>query len=183
LPTRYGNGSRISTYRGGRGRDGVNYLDGAATVLRGVALVCVALIVGLRALARVLAPVALRLLTTLLWLLCGSGLFIWFRLLPALGWLIARLSSFCWWRLPGLVIAFRWVILAVVLGLAGWGATTEMRTSHLQAALFSRLDRGISVAVQTGPSPAIDFPKSGPYDERLGYAGLGQFLASLTAHR
>jgi membrane peptidoglycan carboxypeptidase len=169
-------------HRGG-GHGGAAYLDGAAAVLRGLALICVSLIVGVSALIRALAPIVVWLARNLLWLLCELCLFLWFWLLPLLGWVVARASSFCWWRLPGLVIAFRWVILAALLGAAAQVVLIEMRTSHLEAALFSHLDRGIGVAVQPGPSPAIDFPKSGPYDERLGYAGLSQFIASLTAHR
>src|SRR5207248_4499043 len=169
-------------HRGHR-RGGVPYLDGAAAVLRGLALVCVAVIVAVSVLLRMLRPIVLWLGRSLLWLVCELGIFVWSRLLPVLGAVIARIASFCWWRLPGLVIAFRWVILAALLGVAARVAYTEMRTSHFEAALFSRLNHGMSIAVEPGPSQAIDFPKSGPYDERLGYAALPQFLASLTAHR
>jgi hypothetical protein len=131
----------------------------------------------------VLASLVAWLGENLLWLLSELWLFLWFWLLPFFGWLAARVASFCWWRLPGLVIAFRWVVLAALLGVAGYAVIFEMRTSRLEAGLFSHLGRGIGVAVRPGPSPAIDFPKSGPYDERLGYAGLSQFIASLTAHR
>jgi hypothetical protein len=40
----------------------------------------------------------------------------------------------------------------------------------------------MSFAVRSGPSHTIRFPTWGPYDERLGYAGLPAFIASLTAH-
>ena len=36
-------------------------------------------------------------------------------------------------------------------------------------------------AVQPGPSEDIRFPKSGPYDERLGYAQLPSFIDALSA--
>jgi hypothetical protein len=35
--------------------------------------------------------------------------------------------------------------------------------------------------VQPGPSEDIRFPKSGPYDERLGYAQLPSFIGALSA--
>jgi hypothetical protein len=59
-----------------RGRDGVPYLDGAAAVLRGLALVCVAAIVAVSALARMLMPVVLWLGRNLLWLLGELGIFV-----------------------------------------------------------------------------------------------------------
>ena len=69
------------------------------------------------------------------------------------------------------IAAFRWLIAAAVLALLAWGAMREMRTSHLQAKLFSRWAGGLTFGVEDGASAAIRFPKSGPYDERLGYAG------------
>src|SRR5213075_1015153 len=52
------------------------------------------------------------------------------------------------------------------------GVHYEMRTSYLEAWIFTRLDRGMSFGAQPGPSEAIRFPKHGPYDERLGYVAL-----------
>jgi membrane peptidoglycan carboxypeptidase len=171
-------------HRGGRRRrDEGRALDSAAAALRGLALLCLGLVVGLSALASALATVGLWLGGIVLRLLYDFALFAWFRLCPALGRLAVRVASFCWWRLPGLLVAFRWVVLAFFLVLVGWAAVTEMRTSDLQAMLFSRLDRGMKVAVQSGPSQSIRFPEGGPYDERLGYSALPGFISSLTAHR
>ena len=72
----------------------VRYLDSAAAVLRGLGLVCVGLIVGLSALAGLLARVAFWLGPRARWLLGESGFFAWFWLLPAFGWLVARTASF-----------------------------------------------------------------------------------------
>src|SRR5205823_5600127 len=97
-----------------RGGLGARLLDGGAAMLRGLGLLCVALIVGFTALARVL-------IRAVGWLGRSIGRFVWFWLPPALGWLVRRLASFFWWRLPELVVAFRRVILAgclVLLGLA-----------------------------------------------------------------
>src|SRR5258706_4316386 len=35
---------------------------------------------------------------------------------------------------------------------------------------------------EAGPSPAIRFPKSGPYDQRLGYVALPSLIQRLTSH-
>src|SRR5215469_4931220 len=88
------------------------------------------------------------------------------------------------WHRPVLrgISVLRWATLLAVIGLMGWAVLYEMRTSHFEAVYFSRLDRGMSYAPQPGPSEAIRFPKSGPYDERLGYAALPQFISSLTAN-
>ena len=166
-----------------RGSLGLRLLDGSATVLRGFGLVCVALIVALNALAGLLIPVVGWLGRSTLWLLRQLGLVVWFWLLPALGRLVVRVASFLWWRLPELAVAFRRVILAGCLVLLGLAVYAESRTSYLEALLFSHLNVGMNVALQPGPNQSIRFPKSGPYDERLGYSALPDFIASLTERR
>lgn len=99
--------------------------------------------------------------------------------------LLARLCRntwFCFLYLLRLIVAWRWVFVALAVALLGWMVLIEIRTSHFQAAYFSRLDREMSFSVQPGPSSVIRFPTSGPYDERLGYAGLPGFLSSLSRH-
>src|SRR5437773_74984 len=73
----------------------------------------------------------------------------------------------------------RWMVVLAILALIGWGVHYEMRTSYLEAWIFTRLDRGMSFAAQPGPSEAIRFPKHGPYDERLGYVALPKFTEAL----
>lgn len=170
---------RRSERCGGRERD----FDNAAAAVRGLQLACAWLIALSWALAGMLAAVGLWLLRWGLWLLWQTALLVWFRLLPALATLIARLGSFLWWRLPGLVRAFRWVILAICLGAAAAAAVFEMRTSHVEAALFSRLTRDMIFAVEDGPNATIGFPRNGPHDKRLGYVALPEFINSLTARR
>src|SRR5437763_14800723 len=82
-----------------------------------------------------------------------------------------------------LIRVLRVLVILAVLGLLGWAAAWEMRNSHLEAMLFDRFDRGMSFGVGRGASEAIRFPKGGPYDERLGYVQLPQFVASLDEHR
>jgi membrane peptidoglycan carboxypeptidase len=88
------------------------------------------------------------------------------------------------WHLPVLraITVLRWGTLIGGIWLIGWGAMYEMRTSRLEADYFTRLDSKMSVAVEHGPSQAIRFPKGGPYDQRLGYTALPQFISDLTAH-
>src|SRR5271166_627951 len=81
-----------------------------------------------------------------------------------------------------LVRVFRWAAVFAVLALLVWGLATEARTSYLQSHVFSSLTRDMSFTVRPGPNGTIRFPKWGPYDERLGYAGLPVFIASLSAH-
>ncbi|HWD59452.1 MAG TPA: transglycosylase domain-containing protein [Stellaceae bacterium] len=88
------------------------------------------------------------------------------------------------WHFPLLraITLLRWGTLIAVLALIAWAASWEMRTSRLEASYFTRLDRTLTSDVQPGPSPAIRFPKGGPYDERLGYAGLPKFVDDLTGN-
>ncbi len=77
----------------------------------------------------------------------------------------------------------KWSSLAlVVLVLVGtaWLVLQEMRTSAYQARFFSRLASKATVSMGEGPSDAIRFPANAPYDDRMGYAKLPQFLDRLT---
>jgi hypothetical protein len=47
--------------------------------------------------------------------------------------------------------------------------------------LLSRWAAGMRFTVQPGPSEDIRFSRSGPYDERLGYAQLPSFIVLQTA--
>ena len=77
-----------------RGGLGMRLLDGGAAVLRGLGLLCVALIVGCSALGNALMPVVRWLGRSALWLLRQLGLFVWFWLLPALARLVVRGAAF-----------------------------------------------------------------------------------------
>jgi membrane peptidoglycan carboxypeptidase len=57
----------------------------------------------------------------------------------------------------------------------------ELPSSALQARYLSELGSQISFAVEPGPSPLVRYPKTGPYDVRLGYVGLPGFLQRLRA--
>ena len=55
----------------------------------------------------------------------------------------------------------------------------ELRNSRVQAWVASRIARDLSFEVAPDASPTIRFPDDGPYDRRLGYAGLEGRLARL----
>jgi membrane peptidoglycan carboxypeptidase len=70
------------------------------------------------------------------------------------------------------------LLLACVIALVA-AAAWEMRSSYWQSRLFSRLASEAQYRLEPGASSAIRFPAPGPYDERLGYAGLPQFIQRL----
>jgi membrane peptidoglycan carboxypeptidase len=71
------------------------------------------------------------------------------------------------------------VLLLVLLSLAVWWMLNEVRTSSLQARYFSNLVSKLAYRVEPGPSDSIRYPQDSPYDERLGYASLPDYLGKL----
>lgn len=80
-----------------------------------------------------------------------------------------------------------WVVLAlllVLMGLAGWAAWHEMRTSRWQAHHLVPYAASLTWTVAPGAAgeQAIRFPRHGPYNERLGYVRWPQLQAALNQH-
>src|SRR5476651_2456466 len=73
------------------------------------------------------------------------------------------------------------MLLLVGLSLAVWWGAREVQTSTMQAHFFSGMVGKLSYKVEPGPSTAIRYPKDSPYDERLGYASLPDYLGKLKA--
>lgn len=71
-------------------------------------------------------------------------------------------------------------ILLIALTLGGLAAA-EFKTFYLEAHHLARFARKLSFSVKPGPSPSLRFPQQGPYDKRLGYTHLPDFLKSLSA--
>jgi membrane peptidoglycan carboxypeptidase len=69
--------------------------------------------------------------------------------------------------------------LAVLGALGASWLVNELKTSRLQSALWRDFSAGASFSVDAGPSDAIRFPHTGPYDERLGYHDLPRFIERL----
>jgi len=76
----------------------------------------------------------------------------------------------------GLRRAGKWTLAGVLLAAL---AALEMRTSWLQAWVLASLAKRLTYELKAGPSGAIRFPATGPYDHRLGYAGLPAFQERL----
>ena len=72
-----------------------------------------------------------------------------------------------------------WLIVLMAVLAAGYAALREMRSAHLQARLFSQWASELTYSVGPGASDAIVYPGAGPFDQRLGYSALGEFLPRL----
>ena len=72
-----------------------------------------------------------------------------------------------------------WLSFLTALVLGGMWCWHEMRHAEQQAEFFHRLASKSRFHLGVGPSPAIRFPHESPYDERLGYANMPQFLQRL----
>ncbi|MDH0732815.1 transglycosylase domain-containing protein [Pseudomonas sichuanensis] len=77
-----------------------------------------------------------------------------------------------WWRLILLIL----IVAMVAVGYAAW---QEIQTSRLQSREFSKLASTLTYQLDPGPSDAIVYPGDGPFDKRLGYSALGEFLPRL----
>ncbi len=71
------------------------------------------------------------------------------------------------------------VAIAALLAVTAYLVMKEMTTSELQARYFSAISARMRFQVEPGPSPTIRYPTGGPYDQRLGYAQLPDFLPRL----
>jgi len=72
-----------------------------------------------------------------------------------------------------------WLLVLIALLILGFAIVSEIRSSKLQAREFSRFAKALSYSLQPGPSDAIAYPGDGPFDKRLGYSSLDQFLPRL----
>lgn len=68
------------------------------------------------------------------------------------------------------------LIIAIVVGMA---AAKEMRTSRFQSSELSKYAASLTYKLEPGPSEAIHYPGNGPFDLRLGYSSLDEFLPRL----
>jgi membrane peptidoglycan carboxypeptidase len=82
-------------------------------------------------------------------------------------------------RRPSRIKTGFFLLLMAALVLLVWWGVREIRTSALQAQFFSKLVGQIKYTVEPGASTSIRYPQESPYDGRLGYADLPDFLAKL----
>jgi membrane peptidoglycan carboxypeptidase len=71
------------------------------------------------------------------------------------------------------------VFSAVLLGGLGGATIWEMQASEIQAHLLSRYVQTLTYRLEPGPSSAVRFPDAGPYDIRLGYDRIPDFVGRL----
>lgn len=76
-----------------------------------------------------------------------------------------------------------WRVLALLAGgaLVVVGVRAELDASLFQTLMFSRLTDAFAVTVEKDINPRARFPGEGPYDVRLGYAQIPEFLDALQA--
>ena len=82
------------------------------------------------------------------------------------------------------LLGLKLVAALLVVGLIAvfaWLVAEEVRTSAHQARYFARLASKAHFALGEGASPATRFPGSAPFDNRMGYAKLPQFVDRLGA--
>ncbi len=73
----------------------------------------------------------------------------------------------------------KWLILFVFIVLIAGAAWFETQTSLLQSMLFTRWAGEMSYHLVSGPSRSIRYPVGGPYDARLGYSDIPQYVDAL----
>ena len=73
------------------------------------------------------------------------------------------------------------VLVPVLVSIIVLAALVEAQTSTMQALVLSSAARALTYHVEPGPNPSPQVPRSGPYDERLGYTRLGDFVDRLDA--
>ncbi|WP_150295028.1 penicillin-binding transpeptidase domain-containing protein [Sphingobium estronivorans] len=79
-----------------------------------------------------------------------------------------------WWNHRWLKVAFIGTLVFLLL------AVLEMRTSYIQSQLFSHVAGRMHFSLGDGANDDIVFPGHGPFNRRLGYARLPDYIASLT---
>jgi membrane peptidoglycan carboxypeptidase len=84
-------------------------------------------------------------------------------------------------RKPLIARVANWTALSGTLALLGYVLVLEAGHSYLQSLFVSRAVEDMRFAAEAGPSSAIVFPESGPYDQRFGYVGLPSFIRKLSA--
>jgi membrane peptidoglycan carboxypeptidase len=72
-----------------------------------------------------------------------------------------------------------WLLVLIILIALGLAAAREMRTSKFQSREASKYAATLSYELKPGPSDAIRYPGAGPFDLRLGYSSLSEFLPRL----
>jgi membrane peptidoglycan carboxypeptidase len=73
-----------------------------------------------------------------------------------------------------------WVAVGSLTTATGYFVVDELQTSKLQARYLAEVGKNSSFTLAEGVSPVTRYPHEGPYDQRLGYVDLPQYLQRLT---
>jgi len=65
----------------------------------------------------------------------------------------------------------------ILLGLIVFVAGNEIKTSKMQAKIFTRIAAKLTYWNEAGKSDSIGFPSEGPYDLRLGYSQIPEWVS------
>jgi len=76
-------------------------------------------------------------------------------------------------------VIFKCILLLLLFSFITF-AIWDLRTSRFDAWLLSNFSSNLTYWTEPGPSAAIRFPHTGPYDERLGYSKLQDYVDNLT---
>lgn len=74
----------------------------------------------------------------------------------------------------------RFIVLFALGASVGMFLAWESDTSRIQARWLSRIAERSTFEIAPGPSRQIVFPRSGPYDQRLGYTKIAEYVRRLT---
>ncbi|MDQ2802665.1 MAG: transglycosylase domain-containing protein [Pseudomonadota bacterium] len=77
------------------------------------------------------------------------------------------------------LLGLRGLVWIGISALIGWGMALETRAAFVQSTLLSRWAEAMTFVPRPGPSAAAHFPGGGPYDQRLGYSQMPDFLGRL----
>lgn len=80
-------------------------------------------------------------------------------------------------------VSFRLLAAGALICALVWGTLLEARSAFLQSTLLSRWAGTMTFTPAPGTSPTAHFPADGPYDQRLGYAQLPDFVDTLIEAR
>ncbi|VVM73980.1 hypothetical protein PS645_01911 [Pseudomonas fluorescens] len=72
-----------------------------------------------------------------------------------------------------------WLLLLIIAIVVGLAAAKEMRTAQFQSREISKFAASLTYDMHSGPSDAIRYPGAGPFDLRLGYSSMDEFLPRL----
>jgi len=81
----------------------------------------------------------------------------------------------------GRILLSRWRLILVAALVVGVLAVVEAKTFFFESHFFSWVAQTLTFSVEPGPNFSLRFPEDGPYDKRLGYSQMPDFIEKLLA--